>query len=198
MGSGLDGKRFNKMSRKGWTEVVPCHGCKRIVGRPKNGVCGECRSLMLDGGKFRKNAEMIKSQKDVIGVSIPDSWERPRFDCLISGAYNYSDGEPLGKAFALLARELIQQSEKHNYDKERGFILFRKKKDRNYEYSQVGYMPKRIAGLLHKIWMRVNKLIIEREKHAYEYGGSIIKQIATGDATVNDFEDQIKDKHGKI
>jgi hypothetical protein len=167
---------------------------------------------MEDGEKFRKNIERIKNQKDMIRVSVPDSWERARFDYLISGAYCHSDDESLGMTFAKLARELIEQSEECHYNTKRGFVLFRRRKkklqqsnidpepkyyyygDGNFEYSQVGYMPKRVAGLFHKLWLRVNKLIIEREKHAYEYGGNIIKQIATGDATVNDFEGQIKKK----
>ena len=200
------------MSRKGWTEVIPCAGCKKVVGRPKDGVCRECASLMKDGERFRENAERMKSQEDMIRVCIPDSWEHARFDWLISGAYNYSDDETLGMTFAMLARELIQQSEEDNYNTKRGFVLFKRRKkrlqqslldskpkyyyygDSEYEFAQAGYMPKRVAGLLHKLWLRVNKSIIEREKHAYEYGGNIIKQIAVGDATVNDFEGQTKRK----
>ena len=190
---------------KGWT-IKPCEGCGSVNGRNTGKLCRECQSLINDGVKWQEHKEKLECSK-LIKVAVPDNWERPRFDSHIH-SHETKIEDSLGKAFRMLSHLLLEGGEKPYYAGKESFVLFKKVKkkdymyqgkketsvvykDRAYEFVREGFMNREVAGLLHRLWSQTNKLLVAREKNAYEYGGNMLKRIVQGKATVQDFEDKL-------
>lgn len=185
------------MSRKGWTETIPCPGCKKIVGRPKDSVCNECAFLIEDGEKFRKNTKKMKNKKDVLLVTTPDNWCVPRFFSHVPRGNNWKERnrieEFLGKTLQILANHLTDHQEKDHFAHE-GFNVY----NWEWDWAVCGYMRKDVAGLLRRLPIYIKKLLDVRERDAYNYGCNMLQRFASGDITEEELNKFSIRKNGKI
>lgn len=163
----------------------PCPCCGETENKRRvDSVCYECKRLMNDGKKYRQELEKLDKQSDVVKVVIPASWCKPTY-------YTHhkveSVGEKIGDLLKEIASILIRNPDTMHYPSDEELVLFRKNKCDYFDHNVHGFMDKRVAEKLHALHFKIIAVIEQVENQSVEYGRDLLKQLAQGEISINEF-----------
>ncbi len=162
----------------------PCSGCGETKKRNVKEVCNNCKTLIQDGKRYRDEIEKLKNQSDMIKVQIPTSYST-NFPIYYPKTGKVKEG--IGTLLVDLANLLLKNPTDDINKIELG--LFRKSVyyDR-FDHMNTGYMVKQVALRLHALHFTIQSALDHVEENAIKYGRNLLKQLATGKISTNDFD----------
>lgn len=167
----------------------PCPGCGHsdaLRSRPVSEVCGPCKALLRAG---RLYAEQVDAGESGELCGVPES---PHYLPYIAHAEHFGGGgkreveagRDIQRAMVELAVAISKPSPVGNY----GTPPLIPKSDtcRNYRLFPVGVVP-----ILRTLYAAIQQATDIAYRRGVDYGGSILRRLASGEVGANDFDDTL-------
>ena len=175
----------------------PCPGCggsHTYPFRKVDEVCDNCKRLMAEALAHREKVKNIPGSMK-IRVGEMYHWNQGYYEGDISGKFgNRSLRDALAIMMVKLIKELSEIDNASPYESHRSPIIMKKLNciDRRYEENEMRLINKRLFGLLRGLDRLIRFAIRRSYKNGKREGASLIRMLASGQITLDEFERQVE------
>jgi hypothetical protein len=158
----------------------PCHACGDEGNRPKNSVCGKCRSIFERA--LRREAEVAAAGEDVIVRSCERAYAMPYL------RHETARGDPSGenpiRKPMLRLSEVISEPAIHATDAQDLWG------DGRYDWVTYRRMPRAAFEAMRDAYDAIGKALTAAHREGHREGRDLLLQLAAGEITNDEFNDR--------